>query len=83
MQKTQHPSNTRVLGAPKGWDNSPTSALPCGALAITDSTIEGYAAIDSYWKPTPIELIHLQAGASIKLTILSQTMPPVMLQVEP
>lgn len=80
MRKTQHPSNNAVLGAPKGWNQH---ELPCGALAITRTDVEGKPAIVSYWMPTPEELAALNAGASVALWVLGETMPPVALEVEP
>lgn len=80
MNKTQHPSNNAVLGAPQGWDQG---ALPCSALAITRFTVDGIAAIASYWKPTAEELAMLKAGGSIELSVIGATMPPVALDVVP
>lgn len=79
MNKIQHPSNNRVLGAPKGWDQG---ELPCAALPITDVEINGQQAIASYWRPDAAELAALNAGAPVMLCILGASMPPVMLAVE-
>ncbi len=78
MNPTQHPSNNRVLGAPKGWDQS---ALPCGALAITDMDIEGMPAVVSFWRPDAAELAALNAGGLVALQIFGQTMPPAAVGV--
>lgn len=80
MNKHQHPSNNDVLGAPKGWDQG---ELPCSALPITRTEVEGFACVDSYWKPTAEELAVLNAGGSVALTVLGATMPPVQLWVDP
>lgn len=80
MNKHQHTSNNDVLGAPKGWDQA---ALPCDALPITRTEFGGMSAVVSYWKPTAEELVVLNAGGSIALSVLGVTMPPVMLAVDP
>lgn len=80
MNKIQHPSNNRVLGAPKGWDQK---ELPCDALPVTDVTIEGHPAVMSFWRPTPEEIAAIQAGALIALSVIGSTMPPVALMVIP
>lgn len=78
MIRTQHPSNTRVLGAPAGWDQS---ALPCDALPVTDVIMEGRRGLVSYWRPTPEELAALQAGAVVSLWVVGTAMPPVAVEV--
>ncbi|MDN8612775.1 hypothetical protein [Variovorax ginsengisoli] len=79
MRPTQHPSNTRVLGAPKGWDQS---ELPCGALAITDVAVEGVRHVVSFWRPDADDLAKLNAGGTVALWIVGATMPPASLTVE-
>lgn len=78
MNKTQHPSNNRVLGAPAGWDQQ---TLPCDALAVTDVTIEGIPAVMSFWRPTPEEIEALKGGALVALSVVGSSMPPVSLAV--
>ncbi len=80
MNKTQHPSNTRVLGAPKGWDQA---ALECGGLAVTETTINGAPCMVSYWKPTEAEIANILAGGLVALWIIGTNHPPVALGVEP
>jgi hypothetical protein len=79
MRPTQHSSNTRVLGAPAGWDQG---ELPCSALAITDSSMEGVPCVVSYWKPDEADLAALNAGATVALSICGRTMPPACVYVE-
>lgn len=79
MIKAQHPSNNRVLGAPRGWNQS--GSLECGALAITDSMIGDQPCIISYFKPDERELKLLNEGAFVMLTIVGRGMPPVCLDV--
>lgn len=80
MRAVQHPSNTRVLGAPAGWDQG---QLPCVAMPITDTDIMGFQCMMSWWQPTPEELAQLNAGKRIQLCILGREHPPVEVCVEP
>lgn len=80
MNRTQHPSNNDVLGAPKGWDQR---ELPCSALPITRlEFVEGVEAVASFWRPTAEEIKALAAGACVVLYVLGTTMPPVSLAVD-
>lgn len=80
MRPTQHPSNTRVLGAPAGWDQQ---QLECSALAITDVTVDEQPAVVSFWQPSTEELAILNAGGTIALWVFGRDMPPVALHAEP
>lgn len=80
MNRHQHPSNNGVLGAPEGWNQA---ELPCGALPITRMEADGHPAVVSFWKPTAEELAMLNAGGSVALWVLGQSMPPVSVEVEP
>lgn len=80
MQRTQHPSNNAVLGAPPGWDQQ---QLPCDALPITRISIDGQAGMVSFWRPTPEELAQLAAGGLVSLCVLGGAHPPVSLWVTP
>lgn len=79
MQRTQHPSNNAVLGAPAGWDQT---ELPCGALPITRTEAGGVPAVVSYWQPSAAELALLNAGKPVALWVLGSTMPPVAVGVD-
>ena len=79
MNRTQHPSNNAVLGAPKGWDQD---ALPCNALPITRTECDGHPAVVSFWKPTAEELQALNEGRPVALWVVGETMPPVALMVD-
>lgn len=79
MNRTQHPSNNAVLGAPQGWDQN---ELPCGALPITRTVCDGVAAVVSYWTPTAEELAALNAGRPVALWVVGSTMPPVAVTVD-
>lgn len=78
MNRTQHPSNTRVLGAPPGWDQS---HMPCDALPVTDHELDGMPAMMSFWRPSEAELQALLAGGLVALTVLGATHPPVSVGV--
>lgn len=78
MHFVQHPSNNAVFGAPNGWDQA---GLPCGALPVTRTAIDGVPAIQSYWRPNAAELAALNAGNPVVLSIIGQGMPPVQLGV--
>lgn len=81
MRATQHPSNTRVLGAPEGWDQG---ALPCNAIPITDALYQdSVRAVVSYWQPSAEDLAILNAGGLICLSVIGVTMPPVAIFAEP
>ena len=79
MMRTQHPSNTRALGAPKDWDHN---HVECGALPITDVTLAGHRAMKSYWRPTTDELEILNGGGLVTLHIIMDVHPPVSVGAE-
>lgn len=78
MRFTQRPSNNRVLGAPKGWDQK---ALECGALPITQTEVDGMPAMVSFWRPDAAELEALQKGALVALWVIGEAHPPVSIGV--
>lgn len=80
MDRTQHPSNNSVLGAPKGWDQG---ELPCSALPITRTSFEGQPAMLSYWRPDAAELAALNKGGLVVLHVIGGMHPPVALGVTP
>ena len=51
------------------------------ALAILDEVIDDVPQMTSAWEPTPKELAVLNAGGTIRLTIVGNVHPPVMLSV--
>lgn len=80
MRFIQHPSNSRVLGAPVGWDQQ---ALECGALPITDSQVQGQPAMVSFWQPDEEDLRQIASGKPVRLWVLGTVHPPVIVDVEP
>lgn len=77
MNPIKHPSNTRELGAPKGWNE----ALPVEPLGITDQLISGVPCVWSFWTPDADELAAINAGNPVILSIVGTTMPPALLLV--
>lgn len=78
MQRTQHPSNNAVLGAPPGM-----SIDQCNALTITRMQYsDGTPVVVSYWTPTPEELQLIASGLPVRLAVLGTTHPPLMLGVD-
>jgi len=52
MNRTQHPSNNDVIGAPPGMSNDECFALPITRLQYSD----GAPAVASYWTHPPLML---------------------------
>lgn len=78
MRRTQHPSNNDVLGAPPGL-----TIDECNALPITRVVYEnGVRAVASYWRPTREELKLLADGHYVRLMVLGDTHPPLLLGVD-
>nr|WP_315242039.1 hypothetical protein [uncultured Albidiferax sp.] len=80
MRYTQHPTNNDVLGAPKGWNQT---ELPCGALPVTRTTVEGQPVMVSFWRPDAEELAALNRGDAVSLWIYGGGHPVVAIGVSP
>lgn len=52
------------------------------ALAVRDEVIAGINHMTSLWEPTPAELAQLNAGGHVRLTILGNGHPPVMITTQ-
>lgn len=78
MKPIRHPSNTRTLAAPEGWDED----LKVESLGITDQILEGVPCVWSFWRPDAQELAALNAGGAVVLSVVGRTMPPALLMVE-
>lgn len=74
MRYVQHPSNNFVLGAPKGWDQK---ELPCGALPVTRTEVEGKPVMVSFWRPDAADLAALNRGEAVTLWVYGETHPVV------
>lgn len=79
MDRTQHPSNNQVLGAPPGWNQND---LPCGALPITRTLIDDMPAMASFWRPTADELAAMNAGALVLVWVFGTVHPPIAVGVQ-
>lgn len=80
MRSVTFKDKTRDLGAPCEWDQSD---VPCNALAIRDVHMGDHVpGMESYWKPSKEELVMLNNGGFVKLTIVGTTHPPVSVEVE-
>lgn len=77
MIPMQHPSNNRVLGAPKG-----VPIEDCKALAVTDTVMNDAPAVASFWRPDAQELALLNAGKAVVLMVQGQTHAPLFVGVE-
>lgn len=77
MSPIQHPSNNRVLGAPKG-----VPIEDCRALAVTDVEMHGAPAVASFWRPDAQELALLNSGKAVVLFVQGQTHAPLFVGVE-
>lgn len=71
--------HTRILGAPKDWDES--SDLPVGALPIRDVVMGGVPFMVSAWEPTPQEVAALLRGETVKIWIQGVSHPVIALSV--
>ncbi|MDP9902639.1 hypothetical protein [Variovorax ginsengisoli] len=82
MKPVSHPSNTRVLQAPAGWDQSGTPVEPLG---ITDMMCPGdVPAVMSFWEPDEVDRANIAGGGLVGLSIIGRTMQPaVVVSVAP
>lgn len=80
MTPIQHHTATRVLGAPKDWDQQ---VLPCNAIAITDVESEGIPSVLTYWRPSLDDLVNLANGGYVCLSVVGRTMAPCHIFTEP
>jgi hypothetical protein len=85
MKFIEHPECNDVLGAPKNWAEE-NPHLPCYALPILREYIQdgfkSHPCVVSFWKPTDDELEILANGGSVRLSVLGQSMAPVIVGVE-
>lgn len=79
MRAAEHPSNNDVLGAPKGTTVDECQALPITRVVWPDQRVQG---VVSYWLPTPDELRLLRAGATVRVSVIGRTHPPLAVGVD-
>lgn len=77
MNRTQHPSNNGVLGAPPGQ-----TIEECRALPVTHCTLDGAPCVASFWQPDAGELARLNAGKPVILWVQGRTHAPLALTVD-
>lgn len=68
---------TRVLGAPKDWDERKNGS--CIGLPITDADGVMY----SYWNPSWSERLLILVGRPVRLAVVGYTHPPVSVDAQP
>lgn len=73
------PGHTRVLGAPKGWNNE---EVPVGSLPVAEVVSGGEKWMVSAWKPSAEELAQLNANGSVHLWIMGNYHPVVGISVD-
>ncbi len=74
MRVTQHCSSNDVLCAPAGASHD-----ECGPAPITRTRYEnGMPSVATYWQPTEAERAAIAGGALVRIEVLGDTMPPMM-----
>jgi hypothetical protein len=74
MRVTQHLSNNAVLRAPDGHTIEQCRAAPITRTLYADGT----ETVATYWQPTDAERAAIAAGASVRVEVMGQTMPPML-----
>lgn len=78
MERTQHPTNNAVLGAPPGISIENCGALPITRVVFTD----GDQACVSFWRPSQAELTLLSTGRCVRLCVMGTTHAPLSVGVD-
>lgn len=78
MKSVQHPSNNNVLSPPLGVSVEECKALPCTRVRYDDGAM-GWI---TYWEPTKSELTKLRQGKKVRLSLMGDIHPPVLIDVE-
>lgn len=70
---------TRTIGKSQGYEGLPVRD------GKVNSTVTGpdTPVMVTAWQPTPVELIALNAGASIHVILVGNNHPPIMVEVGP
>ena len=83
MKPLHTPHTTRVLNAPRKWDEQRDGE--CDGLPVVD----GDGFLCSYWQPSWKERLLILCGRNVRLTVKAETtpmhlatQPPVMLDTE-
>lgn len=77
MRVTQHASNNDVLRAPSG-----STIEECRPAPITRTLYaDGSHSVSIFWQLNESERLVIAKGGLIKIEVLGQTMPPLLLEV--
>lgn len=76
MSPLNHPLCNDRLAGPPGAPHIP-------GLHIQRYEFEGVPITASFWKPSPEELLELNAGGCIALHVMSRTHAPISVRTEP
>jgi hypothetical protein len=74
MSPIETESTNRIYGPPKGVSEKDIAQLPV-------TVDEGLGLIHSFWMPSEVDIANILAGVPIRLTIVNNLHPPVMLTV--
>ena len=77
MKPIQHNSNNFVFEPPHGMSPEQCVPLACTLIQYED----GARGIMSFWKPTAEELMMLQNGQHVIVTVMGTQMPPINVEV--
>lgn len=80
MDFEDHPICNTALRPPADWGQE---VLPCGVLPIHACRLEGMPVMESFWRPSPVELEALNARGYVVLQVLSHAHPPMAIGVLP
>ena len=81
MENFQHPRATVLFGVPPGWLGPKFNQPDVQPMHAEATREHGHPVAISYWKPSFLELVQLNAGGTVKLVVLG-AQPPVRVEVE-
>jgi hypothetical protein len=70
-----------VLGAPRDWDKAKHGH--CGGLPVRAELTTAGRGMTSAWFPNADEIVRIQHGAPVYLTVIGEVHPPVAMSVGP
>jgi hypothetical protein len=76
MNPLRHPNTNAVLGKPANWKPEDGECLE---LPIVRDESGSLTCLNSYWRPTPVELKALNEGGAVNLRIFARAHPVVWL----
>lgn len=80
MNPLRHPKTNAELGKPANWDESLGECLSLPVVREPGTDKEP-PVLNSYWRPTPAELIALNEGGAVNLRVFGISHPVVWLGV--